>query len=92
MIWSVSFLFSFHSFGRPLVVPLFRSAFRVGDPVIPRAVGQLSLRYMYVHLFFQFMVFVFRPKTPAETTSVPIYTLTINTRTSVGPASFAKTN
>jgi hypothetical protein len=36
------------------VVPLFRSAFRVGDPVIPRAVGQLSLGDL--HLYNEFMV------------------------------------
>ena len=36
------------------MVPLFRSAFRVGDPVIPRAVGQLSLGE--VHLFIESMV------------------------------------
>ena len=43
------------------MVPLFRSAFRVGDPVIPRAVGQLSLRYMYVHSYSVDVVIQSRP-------------------------------
>jgi hypothetical protein len=61
------------------VVPLFRSAFRVGDPVIPRAVGQLSLGDL--HLYNEFMVLSLSDGSSRDETSL-MYTFTINTRTS----------